>query len=118
MSVKYQNRIRNDFVSIFVQFLDNQYRLDACPTSRIGVCQINFTIIIPNWARIYQSFSRFNYYWFRPWAINIFRGSEINSKIRIRIINVKFAIVVSDTWSPNTTSMSYCFEMIVGYQRF
>src|SRR5688572_17131617 len=112
MAIIYQRTIIYRLCSFSIHLFDNNNTLDTRTAAGISMGQVYFTVIIPERTGIYQSFSTFHQHRISPWACNIFCPDHINSKIRIRIINVKFSLMIPDGGSPYSITMLYLAEMI------
>ena len=105
VAVENHYAVANQFGSFRIHAVDENDTFHTSATSGQSINEVGFSIVVPKWRRIDQTFSSLHQQWFRPRTSRIGCFYHVNSKIRIGIINVKFVFMVANAGRPNTAAM-------------
>ncbi len=113
VTIKNQHRITGYLCSLIIHFGNGNHRVYPDSTARPCICQIDFSIFIPQRSGVNHPLCSFYQHRFIPITRNIFGFHHIDSIIRIAPVNIEFTFMITNARSPNTLSMlSFTIKLV------
>ena len=114
-SIKNDARLAYRLGSIGRKLTNSENGIKTGTASCPSIHEITSSVFIPEWTRVYHSFSCYNADGFLPSATWVFGLHHEDAVVWVAPVNVEFAVVVSDGWCPNSLAVLRQVEKFLGF---